>query len=122
RAAYDEFCARFPYEETEDQQTAIDATVDDLSNGRPMDRLLCGAVGFGKTEGALRAAFAVAMNGKQVAVIAPTTLLARQHAKTFTERFRGFPVHIGHISRLVTAAERSAVRKGLAEGTVDIVV
>jgi transcription-repair coupling factor (superfamily II helicase) len=122
RAAYDEFCARFPYEETEDQQTAIDATIDDLSNGRPMDRLICGDVGFGKTEVALRAAFAVAMNGKQVAVIAPTTLLARQHAKTFTERFRGFPVHVGHISRLVSAAERSAVRKGLADGTIDIVV
>jgi transcription-repair coupling factor (superfamily II helicase) len=122
RAAYDEFCARFPYEETEDQQTAIDTTVDDLGNGRPMDRLICGDVGFGKTEVALRAAFAVAMNGKQVAVIAPTTLLARQHAKTFTERFRGFPVNVGHISRLVSAAERSAARKGLAEGTVDIIV
>ena len=122
RGSYDEFCARFPYEETEDQQAAIDTTLDDLAGGRPMDRLICGDVGFGKTEVALRAAFATAMNGKQVAVIAPTTLLARQHAKTFSERFRGFPVNVGHMSRLVTAAERTSVRKGLAEGQVDIVI
>ncbi|HET7680097.1 MAG TPA: transcription-repair coupling factor [Xanthobacteraceae bacterium] len=122
RAGYEEFCARFPYEETEDQQAAIDATLADLAGGRPMDRLICGDVGFGKTEVALRAAFATAINGKQVAVIAPTTLLARQHAKTFTERFRGFPVHVGHMSRLVSAAERTSVRKGLAEGDIDIVI
>ena len=84
--------AGFPYEETEDQQAAIDATLDDLAAGRPMDRLICGDVGFGKTEVALRAAFVAVMNGKQVAVVVPTTLLARQHTKTFTERFRGFPV------------------------------
>ena len=84
---YDEFCARFPYDETEDQLAAIDATLDDLAAGRPMDRLVCGDVGFGKTEVALRAAFCAAINGKQVAVVAPTTLLARQHYKTFTERF-----------------------------------
>jgi transcription-repair coupling factor (superfamily II helicase) len=119
---YDEFCARFPYEETEDQQASINATLGDLASGRPMDRLICGDVGFGKTEVALRAAFAAAMDGKQVAVIAPTTLLARQHAKTFTERFRGFPVNVGHMSRLVSAAERARVRKGLAEGGVDIVI
>jgi transcription-repair coupling factor (superfamily II helicase) len=122
RGSYDEFCARFPYEETEDQRAAIDATLNDLASGRPMDRLICGDVGFGKTEVALRAAFATAMNGKQVAVIAPTTLLARQHAKTFTDRFKGFPVNVGHISRLATAAERAGVRKGLTEGQIDIVV
>ena len=87
--AYDEFCAGFPYEETDDQLAAIEATVKDLGNGRPMDRLICGDVGFGKTEVALRAAFIAAINGKQVAVVVPTTLLARQH-KTFTERLRGF--------------------------------
>ena len=85
----------FPYEETEDQQSAIDAALEDLASGRPMDRLVCGDVGFGKTEVALRAAFVAAMSGKQVAVVVPTTLLARQHYKTFTERFHGFPVKIG---------------------------
>ena len=88
---YDEFCARFPYEETEDQLGAITSTLKDLESGRPMDRLICGDVGFGKTEVALRAAFAVALDGKQVAVVVPTTLLARQHSKNFAERFRGFP-------------------------------
>jgi transcription-repair coupling factor (superfamily II helicase) len=122
RSAYDEFAARFPYEETEDQQAAIDAATADLSNGRPMDRLVCGDVGFGKTEVALRAAFAAALNGRQVAVVAPTTLLARQHAKTFSERFKGFPVQVGHMSRLASTAERARVRKGLADGTIDIVV
>ncbi len=91
RGSYDEFCARFPYEETEDQQAAIDTTLGDLAGGRPMDRLICGDVGFGKTEVALRAAFATAINGKQVAVIAPTTLLARQHAKTFSRAVQGLP-------------------------------
>ncbi len=112
---YDEFAARFPYEETEDQQTAIDATVNDLNTGRPMDRLICGDVGFGKTEVALRAAFMTVMNGKQVAVVVPTTLLARQHTKTFTERFRGLPVQIGQASRLVAAADLKKVKEGLAE-------
>ena len=92
---YDEFCARFPYDETEDQLAAIDAVLDDLASGRPMDRLVCGDVGFGKTEVALRAAFCAAINGKQVAVVVPTTLLARQHYKTFCERFAGLPVKIG---------------------------
>jgi transcription-repair coupling factor (superfamily II helicase) len=119
---YDEFCAGFPYEETEDQQTAIDAVLDDLRAGRPMDRLICGDVGFGKTEVALRAAFVSAMNGKQVAVVVPTTLLARQHTKTFSERFRGFPLNIGQASRLVSAAELNRTKKGLAEGQIDIVV
>ena len=114
--------ARFPYEETEDQQAAIDATVNDLDTGRPMDRLICGDVGFGKTEVALRAAFMTVMNGKQVAVVVPTTLLARQHTKTFTERFRGLPVQVGQASRLVTAADLKKVKEGLADGTLDIVV
>jgi transcription-repair coupling factor (superfamily II helicase) len=120
--AYDEFCAGFPYEETDDQQAAIDSTLGDLASGRPMDRLVCGDVGFGKTEVALRAAFLTAMGGKQVAVVVPTTLLARQHAKTFTERFRGFPVNVGQASRLVSAADLKTVKAGLADGTIDIVV
>jgi len=120
--AYDEFCASFPYEETEDQLAAIEATVQDLNSGRPMDRLVCGDVGFGKTEVALRAAFIAAINGKQVAVVVPTTLLARQHFKTFTERFRGFPVNIAQASRLVPATELAATKVGLADGQVDIVV
>jgi len=119
---YDEFCAGFPYEETEDQRASIDAVLADLATGRPMDRLICGDVGFGKTEVALRAAFAAAMSGKQVALVAPTTLLARQHTKTFADRFRGFPVNIAQISRLVSAAERARARKGLAEGEIDIVI
>jgi transcription-repair coupling factor (superfamily II helicase) len=120
--AYDEFAAGFPYEETEDQQAAIDATLEDLGTGRPMDRLICGDVGFGKTEVALRAAFDAVMNSKQVAVVVPTTLLARQHAKTFTDRFRGFPVNIGQASRLVTSAELNRVKKGIADGSIDIVI
>lgn len=119
---YDEFCARFPYDETEDQLAAINAALGDLEKGTPMDRLVCGDVGFGKTEVALRAAFAVALDGKQVAVVVPTTLLARQHAKTFTERFRGFPVNVGQASRLVSTKELSQVKKGIADGTLDIVV
>jgi transcription-repair coupling factor (superfamily II helicase) len=120
--AYDEFCAGFPYEETDDQLAAIDATIKDLSSGCPMDRLVCGDVGFGKTEVALRAAFIAAINGKQVAVVVPTTLLARQHFKTFTERFRGFPVNVAQASRLVPAAELSKVKAGLANGNIDIVI
>jgi transcription-repair coupling factor (superfamily II helicase) len=120
--AYDEFCAGFPYEETDDQLAAIDAALKDLAAGRPMDRLICGDVGFGKTEVALRAAFVVALNGKQVAVIVPTTLLARQHTKTFSERFRGFPVNVAQASRLVPHAELAKVRAGLADGSIDIVI
>jgi transcription-repair coupling factor (superfamily II helicase) len=119
---YDEFCAGFPYEETDDQRTSIDAVLDDLNAGRPMDRLICGDVGFGKTEVALRAAFVSAMNGKQVAVVVPTTLLARQHAKTFAERFRGFPINVAHVSRLVPPAQITKVKQGLTDGTVDIVI
>jgi transcription-repair coupling factor (superfamily II helicase) len=119
---YDEFCARFPYDETEDQSAAIAATLADLDSGRPMDRLVCGDVGFGKTEVALRAAFACALNGKQVAVVVPTTLLARQHYATFASRFAGYPVHVAQLSRMVGAAELKSVREGLAAGTIDIVV
>ncbi|MYZ47313.1 transcription-repair coupling factor [Propylenella binzhouense] len=119
---YDEFAARFPYEETDDQMAAIDATLDDLVAGRPMDRLICGDVGFGKTEVALRAAFVAAMDGKQVAVVVPTTLLARQHFRTFQERFRGLPVVVEQASRLVGSAQLAKVKKGIADGTVDIVI
>ncbi len=119
--AYEEFCARFPYAETDDQLQAIADVVDDLSSGKPMDRLICGDVGFGKTEVALRAAFVAAMSGKQVAVIAPTTLLARQHHRTFSERFQGLPVRIGRLSRLVAAKEAKATKEAIKEGTVDIV-
>ena len=119
---YEEFCAGFPYEETEDQQSAIDVVLGELASGRPMDRLICGDVGFGKTEVALRAAFVTAMNGRQVAVVVPTTLLARQHTSTFTERFRGFPVKIGQASRLVSSKELAGVKKGLSDGSVDIVI
>jgi len=119
---YDEFAARFPYDETEDQATAIEAVRDDLAAGRPMDRLVCGDVGFGKTEVALRAAFFAAMNGAQVAVVVPTTLLARQHFKTFTNRFRGLPIRIAQASRLVPAKELALTKKELSEGKVDIVI
>jgi transcription-repair coupling factor (superfamily II helicase) len=119
---YSEFAARFPYDETDDQQNAIDAVVDDLSNGRPMDRLICGDVGFGKTEVALRAAFVAVMGGLQVAVVVPTTLLARQHFKTFAQRFAGLPVKVRQASRLVGSKDLAETKKGLADGTVDIVV
>ncbi len=119
---YDEFAARFPYDETEDQMTSIEAVRDDLGAGRPMDRLVCGDVGFGKTEVALRAAFIAAMNGVQVAVVVPTTLLARQHFKSFTERFRGLPVRIAQASRLVGSKELALTKKEVAEGKTDIVV
>ncbi|MEM7068706.1 MAG: transcription-repair coupling factor [Pseudomonadota bacterium] len=119
---YDEFSARFPYEETEDQLRAIDSVLDDLGSGSPMDRLVCGDVGFGKTEVALRAAFVSVMAGQQVAVVVPTTLLARQHFKTFKDRFQGLPVNIHHASRLVSSKELSETKKGLRAGTVDIVV
>jgi len=119
---YDEFAARFPYDETEDQLTAIDSVEDDLGKGRPMDRLICGDVGFGKTEVALRAAFLAAMNGLQVAVVVPTTLLARQHFKSFSERFAGLPVNLAHASRLAGPKALADAKKGIADGSVDIVV
>ena len=119
---YDEFAARFPYPETEDQQRAIEDCLAGLAKGRPMDRLVCGDVGFGKTEVALRAAFVTAMSGKQVAVVVPTTLLARQHNQTFRERFAGLPIKIRQLSRLVSARDQRLTREGLKDGTVDIVV
>lgn len=119
---YDEFAARFPYDETEDQMNAIESVRGDLAAGLPMDRLICGDVGFGKTEVALRAAFVAAMNGVQVAVVVPTTLLARQHFKTFAERFRGLPVRIAQASRLVGGKELALTKKELADGKTDIVI
>ena len=119
---WDEFCARFPYEETDDQLNAIDDVLTDMASGQPMDRLICGDVGFGKTEVALRAAFVAALSGKQVAIIAPTTLLTRQHFKSFEERFRGLPIKVRQLSRFVPAAKAEETRKGMADGTVDIVV
>ena len=119
---YDEFSVRFPYEETDDQLNAIEDVLTDLGAGRPMDRLICGDVGFGKTEVAIRAAFVVAMSGKQVAVVAPTTLLARQHFKTFTDRFQGWPIKVRRLSRLVTPKEATETRAALASGEVEIVV
>jgi transcription-repair coupling factor (superfamily II helicase) len=120
--AYNEFLARFPYDETDDQLASIDAVTEDLGKGRPMDRLICGDVGFGKTEVALRAAFIAVMEGKQVAVVVPTTLLARQHFKTFSDRFRGFPVKVAQASRLVPPKDLALTREGLKTGQVDIVV
>lgn len=120
--AWEEFSARFPYQETDDQLRAIGEVMADLNSGMPMDRLICGDVGFGKTEVAMRAAFVAAMSGVQVAVVAPTTLLARQHAAGFAQRFRGFPLEVRQLSRFVTAKEAAKTREGLANGTVDIVV
>ena len=120
--AFDEFVARFPYEETEDQASSIDAVIEDLASGKPMDRLVCGDVGFGKTEVAMRAAFVAALNGMQVAVVVPTTLLARQHFKSFSDRFKGLPVKVAQASRLVPAKELAEVKDGIKSGMVDIVI
>lgn len=119
---YDEFCARFPFTETDDQLKAIGDVARDLASGRPMDRLVCGDVGFGKTEVALRAAFLAVMAGHQVAVVAPTTLLTRQHYLNFVERFKGLPVRIGQLSRLVSAKETKATKEEMRKGTIDIVI
>ena len=121
-ASFGPFVDRFPWTETEDQERAIDDVLGDLASGKPMDRLVCGDVGFGKTEVALRAAFVAAMAGRQVAVIAPTTLLARQHYTSFLERFSGFPLNIGRLSRLVPPKEAAETRAGLTNGTIDIVI
>lgn len=119
---YNQFLDRFPWEETDDQERAIADVLSDLESGKPMDRLVCGDVGFGKTEVALRAAFVAAMNGQQVAVVAPTTLLARQHFENFSNRFSGFPLKVGRLSRLVSAKEMKETREGLSAGDVDIVI
>jgi transcription-repair coupling factor (superfamily II helicase) len=120
--AYAAFCARFPFEETPDQAAAIAAVLADLASGKPMDRLVCGDVGSGKTEVALRAAFHAAMAGRQVAVVVPTTLLSRQHTETFRERFRGFPVSIAQASRLTGGSELAKVKEQLRSGEIRIVI
>ena len=119
---FDEFCARFQWSETEDQLASIDDVIADLASGHPMDRLICGDVGFGKTEIALRAAFLATMSGFTVAVVVPTTLLARQHFLTFSERFAGLPVSVAQLSRLVAAGDAKRTKEGLANGTIDIVI
>jgi transcription-repair coupling factor (superfamily II helicase) len=121
-ASWDEFCARFPFAETEDQSRAIADVLEDLASGKPMDRLICGDVGFGKTEVALRAAFVVAMSGAQVAVIVPTTLLARQHFRVFTKRFEGLGIEIAQLSRMVNAKDMAEAKRRMKEGHVSIVI
>jgi len=120
--SWDEFCARFPFAETEDQTRAISDVLEDMASGRPMDRLICGDVGFGKTEVALRAAFVAAMSGAQVAVVVPTTLLARQHYRTFSARFADLPIRVAQLSRMVTAKEAAEVKRGIKDGSVNLVV
>ena len=120
--SWDEFCTAFPFAETDDQLNAVEDVLGDLARGRPMDRLICGDVGFGKTEVALRAAFVVAMSGRQVAVVAPTTLLVRQHFKTFVDRFRGWPVKVRQLSRLVGTKQANATKDELRDGKVEIVI
>ena len=119
---WEAFCARFPYDETDDQLSAIADVMADLERGRPMDRLVVGDVGFGKTEVAMRAAFVAAASGMQVAIVAPTTLLARQHAKTFADRFRGFPINVRQLSRFIGAKQAADTKAGMADGSVDIVI
>lgn len=119
---YERFVSAFPFTTTPDQQTAIDAVLADLQLEKPMDRVICGDVGFGKTEVALRATFAVARAGRQVCVLAPTTLLAEQHAKNFSDRFADWPIRVAALSRLRTTKEQNAALKQLAEGTLDVVI
>jgi transcription-repair coupling factor (superfamily II helicase) len=119
---YEAFAETFPFEETADQAAAINATIEDLKSNKPMDRLVCGDVGFGKTEVALRAAYVAVADGKQVAVLVPTTLLAEQHFNTFTDRFADWPVKIAELSRFRSTAETNEALKGIAEGRIDIVV
>jgi len=119
---YEAFAESFGFEETPDQSAAINAVIRDMTSGKPMDRLICGDVGFGKTEVALRAAFVAVMGGKQVAILAPTTLLAEQHAQTFADRFADWPVRIAELSRFRTGKEVTQAIKGLADGSIDIVI
>ncbi|MDB2563664.1 transcription-repair coupling factor [Amylibacter sp.] len=116
------FCARFPYVETDDQLNSIEDVISDMSSGKPMDRLICGDVGFGKTEVALRAAFIAASAGTQAAIIAPTTLLARQHFKSFEERFRGTGIRVKQLSRFVTTSQMKKNREALRDGAVEIII
>ena len=122
RADYEAFAESFPFEETPDQAAAIEAVLNDMKQDRPMDRLVCGDVGFGKTEVALRAAFAAVMGGKQVAILCPTTLLAEQHAHTFKDRFAAWPVTVTELSRFRTAKQTTLALEGLKNGSIDIVV
>ncbi|MHB0986915.1 MAG: transcription-repair coupling factor [Sulfuricella sp.] len=119
---YEAFSAGFEFEETPDQAAAIQAVIEDMKSGRPMDRLICGDVGFGKTEVALRAAFVAVADGKQVAILVPTTLLAEQHFQNFSDRFAEWPVKIAELSRFRSAKEQAESLKGLAEGKIDIVI
>ncbi|MDC8760367.1 transcription-repair coupling factor [Janthinobacterium fluminis] len=119
---YERFADSFGFEETPDQQEAINNVIKDMTSGKPMDRLVCGDVGFGKTEVALRAAFIAVMGGKQVAILAPTTLLAEQHAQTFADRFADWPVRIAELSRFRSGKEITQAFKGMADGTLDIVI
>ncbi len=119
---YNKFAARFPYSETEDQLRSINAVIEDLNGDHPMDRLVCGDVGFGKTEVAMRAAHVAAMAGAQVAVVVPTTLLARQHYAGFTKRFEGLGLRIGQLSRLASAKDIATTKDGLRDGSVNIVI
>ncbi|MCR6555579.1 DEAD/DEAH box helicase, partial [Aeromonas sp. CPF2-S1] len=122
REAYRQFAASFPFEETEDQLNAINAVLGDMCQAKSMDRLVCGDVGFGKTEVAMRAAFVAVHGGKQVAVLVPTTLLAQQHYDNFRDRFANWPVRVEVLSRFRSAKEQSAVMKEMAEGKVDIII
>ncbi|MFP4314304.1 MAG: transcription-repair coupling factor [Alphaproteobacteria bacterium] len=119
---YKQFAARFPYSETEDQDRAIEDVIADISGDYPMDRLICGDVGFGKTEVAIRAAYVAAMAGAQVALVVPTTLLARQHYQNFSKRFAGTGLRVEQLSRLVSAKDAKAVKEGLRDGDVNIVI
>ena len=119
---YDAFCECFPFEETPDQLSAIEAVIGDMQSGRPMDRLVCGDVGFGKTEVALRAAFVAVMGGRQVSVLVPTTLLAEQHYQNFCDRFADWPIKIAEISRFRTKKEQAEALQGLADGKIDIII
>jgi transcription-repair coupling factor (superfamily II helicase) len=119
---YEAFAESFGFEETPDQAAAINAVIQDMTSGKPMDRLICGDVGFGKTEVALRAAFVAVLGGKQVAILAPTTLLAEQHAQTFADRFADWPVKIAELSRFRSGKEITQAIKGMADGTLDIVI
>ena len=119
---YREFEASFEYEETPDQEKAIEDVIRDMSSTKPMDRLICGDVGYGKTEVAMRAAFRAVLNGKQTAVLVPTTLLAEQHYKTFSKRFAPFPVNVGVLNRFQTKKEQQEIVAGVKDGSVDIVI
>lgn len=116
------FADGFGFEETPDQMAAIEAVVNDMTSGKPMDRLVCGDVGFGKTEVALRAAYVAAAGGRQVAVLCPTTLLAEQHFQTFSDRFADMPVRIAELSRFRSAKEVGAALEGIKSGQIDIVI